>query len=209
MTTESDKTKAGSFLAVVKELGAYTSGSSTNRILEKLSAFSVQESECRVAIMETNDGKNLPDHLVGILRLFRVVHFKRQEVNSYYETAMSKYGVINSLTAKRRPTDDEARIKQVLTDYILKIESYFEKNDISDEALIKEISRFLTELDSFNLLNEDNLGSLVLSVKAISLLQPPMEKLIACYKDYDQVESILKRLIRISEMIIEDAKAPG
>lgn len=119
---------------------------------------------------------------------------------------MSKYGTINSLTAKRKPTDDEARIKQVLTDYILKIESFFEKNDIGDEALIKEINRFLNELESLNLLNEDNLPALMLSSKAISLIQPPMEKLVSCYEDYDKVEAILKRLIRIAEMIIEDAK---
>ncbi|EMF81151.1 hypothetical protein LEP1GSC188_4448 [Leptospira weilii serovar Topaz str. LT2116] len=49
---------------------------------------------------------------------------------------------------------------------------------------------------------------MVLSSKAISLIQPPMEKLVSCYEDYDKIEVILKRLIRIAEMIIEDAKAP-
>ncbi|EMO29123.1 hypothetical protein LEP1GSC170_4759 [Leptospira interrogans serovar Bataviae str. HAI135] len=48
----------------------------------------------------------------------------------------------------------------------------------------------------------------MLSSKAISLIQPPMEKLVSCYEDYDKVEMILKRLIRIAEMIVEDAKAP-
>ncbi|EMO58310.1 hypothetical protein LEP1GSC161_3766 [Leptospira santarosai str. CBC1416] len=60
-----------------------------------------------------------------------------------------------------------------------------------------------------NLLNEDNLSSLILSSKAVSLIQPPMEKLVSCYEDYDKIEVILKRLIRIAEMIIEDAKVPG
>ncbi|EMJ95991.1 hypothetical protein [Leptospira alstonii] len=209
MTLASDKTQARNYLAVIQELANYSSGSTTNHILERLSVLPAHDQESRTSILETNEGKNLPDRLVGIIKLFRIIHSKRQEVYSFYETAMSKYGTINSLTAKRKPTDDEARIKQILTDYILKIESFFEKNDIGDEALIKEISRFLNELESLNLLNEDNLTALILSSKAVSLIQPPMEKLVSCYEDYDKVENILKRLIRIAEMIIEDAKAPG
>ncbi|TGL96174.1 hypothetical protein EHQ76_16390 [Leptospira barantonii] len=209
MTTLPDKAQAGIYLAVVKELASYSSGSSTSRILDRLSVLPAHDQESRTAVLETSEGKNLPDRLVGIIKIFRIIHSKRQEVHSFYEVAMSRYGTINSLTAKRRPTDDEARIKQILTDYILKIESFFEKNDIGDEALIKEINRFLTELESLNLVNEDNLSALILSSKAISLIQPPMEKLISCYGDYEKVEHILKRLIRISEMIIEDAKAPG
>ncbi|EMY77637.1 hypothetical protein LEP1GSC060_1249 [Leptospira weilii serovar Ranarum str. ICFT] len=204
-----DKTQARNYLAVIQELANYSSGSSTNLILERLSVLPAHDQESRTSILETKGGKNIPDRLVGIIKLFRIIHSKRQEVNSFYETAMSKYGTINSLTAKRKPTDDEARIKQILTDYILKIESFFEKNDKGDEALIKEISRFLNELESLNLLNEVNLTALLLSSKAVSLIQPPMEKLVSCYDDYDKVENILKRLIRIAEMIIEDAKAPG
>ncbi|KON77688.1 hypothetical protein [Leptospira kirschneri] len=206
MTFTKDKTQAKNYLAVIHELASYLPGSSTGRILECLSVLPAHDEESRTSILETNEGKNFPNRLVGIIKIFRIIHSKRQEVNSFYETAMSKYATINSLTAKRKPTDDEARIKQVLTDYILKIESFFEKNDIGDEALIKEINRFLNELESLNLLNEDNLPALMLSSKAISLIQPPMEKLVSCYEDYDKVEAILKRLIRIAEMIIEDAK---
>lgn len=206
MTFTKDKTQAKNYLAVIHELASYSPGSSTGRILECLSVLPAHDEESRTSILETNEGKNFPNRLVGIIKIFRIIHSKRQEVNSFYETAMSKYATINSLTAKRKPTDDEARIKQVLTDYILKIESFFEKNDIGDEALIKEINRFLNELESLNLLNEDNLPALMLSSKAISFIQPPMEKLVSCYEDYDKVEAILKRLIRIAEMIIEDAK---
>ncbi|EMI72592.1 hypothetical protein MAL08_09845 [Leptospira noguchii] len=208
MTFAKDKTQAKNYLAVIHELANYSPGSSTDRILECLSVLPAHDEESRASILETSEGKNLPNRLVGIIKIFRIIHSKRQEVHSFYETAMSKYGTINSLTAKRKPTDDEARIKQVLTDYILKIESFFEKNDIGDEALIKEINRFLNELESLNLLNEDNVSALMLSSKAISLIQPPMEKLVSCYEDYDKVEMILKRLIRIAEMIVEDAKAP-
>ncbi|EMY12694.1 hypothetical protein LEP1GSC043_3363 [Leptospira weilii str. Ecochallenge] len=208
MTFTPDKTQAKNYLAVIQELASYSSGStSTSRILERLSVLPVHDQESRASILETSEGKNLPDRLVEIIKLFRIIHSKRQEIYSFYETAISKYGIINTLTAKK-PTDDEARIKQILTDYILKIESFFEKNDIGDEALIKEINRFLNELESLNLLNEDNLTALILSSKAISLIQPPMEKLVSCYQDYDKIEVILKRLIRIAEMIIEDAKAP-
>ncbi|AVQ11804.1 Uncharacterized protein XB16_1472 [Leptospira santarosai] len=208
MTFTPDKTQAKNYLTVIQELANYSSGS-TNRILDRLSVLPAHDQESRASILETSEGKNLPDRLVEIIKLFRIIHSKRQEVHSFYETAISKYGTINSLTAKRKPTDDEARIKQILTDYILRIESFFEKNDIGDEALIKEINRFLSELESLNLLNEDNLSSLILSSKAVSLIQPPMEKLVSCYEDYDKIEVILKRLIRIAEMIIEDAKVPG
>ncbi|EKO31931.1 hypothetical protein QMM42_04265 [Leptospira santarosai] len=208
MTFTPDKTQAKNYLAVIQELANYSSGS-TSRILDRLSVLPAHDQESRASILETSEGKNLPDRLVEIIKLFRIIHSKRQEVHSFYETAISKYGTINSLTAKRKPTDDEARIKQILTDYILRIESFFEKNDIGDEALIKEINRFLSELESLNLLNEDNLSSLILSSKAVSLIQPPMEKLVSCYEDYDKIEVILKRLIRIAEMIIEDAKVPG
>ncbi|EKT87026.1 hypothetical protein [Leptospira santarosai] len=208
MTFTPDKTQAKNYLAVIQELANYSSGS-TSRILDRLSVLPAHDQESRASILETSEGKNLPDRLVEIIKLFRIIHSKRQEVHSFYETAISKYGTINSLTAKRKPTDDEARIKQILTDYILRIESFFEKNDIGDEALIKEINRFLSELESLNLLNENNLSSLILSSKAVSLIQPPMEKLVSCYEDYDKIEVILKRLIRIAEMIIEDAKVPG
>ncbi|PKA04474.1 hypothetical protein [Leptospira ellisii] len=202
---DTDKSLAGNYLAIIKELAAYSAGSSANRILDRLSVLPSHDQDSRTAILESDHGKNLPDRLVGVLRLFRIVQSKRQEVNSYYEAAMSRYGIVNTLTAKRRPSDDESRIKQILTGNILKIESFFEKNDIADEALIKEINRFLSEFESLNLLNETNLSSLVLSAKAISLIQPPVEKLVVCYGDYETAEPILKRLIRIAEMIIEDA----
>ncbi|MBE8362578.1 hypothetical protein [Leptospira borgpetersenii] len=208
MTFTPDKIQAKNYLTVIQELANYSSTSDTSRILERLSVLQVHDQDSRTAVLEASEGKNLPDRLVEIIKLFRIIHSKRQEIHSFYETAISKYGTINTLTAKRKPTDDEARIKQILTDYILKIESFFEKNDIGDEALIKEINRFLNELESLNLLNEDNLTALVLSSKAVSLIQPPMEKLVSCYQDYDKIEVILKRLVRIAEMIIEDAKVP-
>ncbi|EMO64444.1 hypothetical protein LEP1GSC133_3864 [Leptospira borgpetersenii serovar Pomona str. 200901868] len=208
MTFTPDKIQAKNYLTVIQELANYSSTSDTSRILERLSVLQVHDQDSRTAVLEASEGKNLPDRLVEIIKLFRIIHSKRQEIHSFYENAISKYGTINTLTAKRKPTDDEARIKQILTDYILKIESFFEKNDIGDEALIKEINRFLNELESLNLLNEDNLTALVLSSKAISLIQPPMEKLVSCYQDYDKIEVILKRLVRIAEMIIEDAKVP-
>ncbi|AXX15789.1 MULTISPECIES: hypothetical protein [Leptospira] len=208
MTFTPDKIQAKNYLAVIQELANYSSTSDTSRILERLSVLQIHDQDSRTAVLETSEGKNLPDRLVEIIKLFRIIHSKRQEIHSFYENAISKYGTINTLTAKRKPTDDEARIKQILTDYILKIESFFEKNDIGDEALIKEINRFLNELESLNLLNENNLTALVLSSKAISLIQPPMEKLVSCYQDYDKIEVILKRLVRIAEMIIEDAKVP-
>ncbi|ABJ76448.1 hypothetical protein [Leptospira borgpetersenii] len=208
MTFTPDKIQAKNYLTVIQELANYSSTSDTSRILERLSVLQVHDQDSRTAVLEASEGKNLPDRLVEIIKLFRIIHSKRQEIHSFYETAISKYGTINTLTAKRKPTDDEARIKQILTDYILKIESFFEKNDIGDEALIKEINRFLNELESLNLLNEDNLTALILSSKAVSLIQPPMEKLASCYQDYDKIEVILKRLVRIAEMIIEDAKVP-
>ncbi|EMF98895.1 hypothetical protein LEP1GSC123_3037 [Leptospira borgpetersenii str. 200701203] len=127
MTFTPDKIQAKNYLAVIQELANYSSTSDTSRILERLSVLQIHDQDSRTAVLETSEGKNLPDRLVEIIKLFRIIHSKRQEIHSFYENAISKYGTINTLTAKRKPTDDEARIKQILTDYILKIESFFEK----------------------------------------------------------------------------------
>ncbi|EMM70509.1 hypothetical protein LEP1GSC038_1171 [Leptospira weilii str. 2006001855] len=102
MTFTPDKTQAKNYLAVIQELASYSSGStSTSRILERLSVLPVHDQESRASILETSEGKNLPDRLVEIIKLFRIIHSKRQEIYSFYETAISKYGIINTLTAKK------------------------------------------------------------------------------------------------------------
>ncbi|MFB5651679.1 hypothetical protein ACE5IS_13595 [Leptospira wolffii] len=193
------------FLSLVKEI---QSSASTGKISEVLSD-----------LIPTNSGPDIFEDLRSknesswdfrsALYIVRVVQENRQSVNQAYEEAMSRYSKVNTITAKRKANEEEVRLKQTLTDYILKIESTFERNDRCDEAMFKEISKFLDGLESVEKLNESNITSLFLSPKAVALVTPILEKYEECYKEYGKLKPILGRLIRIADYIIEDAGAVG
>ncbi|EPG75560.1 hypothetical protein LEP1GSC058_2197 [Leptospira fainei serovar Hurstbridge str. BUT 6] len=200
----SDGNKRTYFL-IAKEIGTSSGAGGTAKVLEALAALDLDEKEEESILIDAkSEGESSLD-FVKILKIFRVVRKIRESVSQAYEEAMTRYSKVNSMTGKRRPTEDEAKLKQTLMDYILKIEGTFERNDLADESLIKELHKFFESLDSADKLSEENISSLYISPKTASLISPLLERMQECYEEYGKIRPILKRLIRIADYIIEDA----
>ncbi len=194
------------FLSIVREIKA---SASSGRILEILSNLIVDDSwggDAFATLKSKNESQW--DFRTAIL-LIRMVQKNRLSVNQAYEEAMSRYSKVNSFTAKRKANEEEVRLKQTLTDYILQVESTIERNDRADESMVKEISKFIDALESVDKLNETNIASLFLSPKAVTLISPILEKYEECFLEYGTIKPILGRLIRIADYIIEDAEIGG
>lgn len=191
------------FLSVAREIQG---SGSTGRILEKLSGLQVDDSRGGEIFPEVRNRKDTAWDFRSVVSLVRLIQQNRQSVSHSYEEAMARYSKVNTLTAKRKANEEEVRLKQTLTDYILKIESNFEKNDRADESILKEISRFFDSLESAEKLSESNISSLNLSPKSVAQIGPILEKYEECYQEYSKLKPVLGRLIRIADYIIEDAE---
>ncbi|TGJ98614.1 hypothetical protein EHQ53_02540 [Leptospira langatensis] len=192
------------FLSVAREIHA---SASTGKILEILSNLNLEGTLGGPLLDEIRSKKDTAWDFRSIVLLVRAVQENRQSLSQTYEEAMARYSKVNTLTAKRRANEEEVRLKQTLTDYILKIESNFEKNDRADESMFKELSKFLETLESADKLSEANIGSLNLSPKAVSSVTPILEKYEENLQEYTKLKPVLGRLIRIADYIIEDAES--
>ncbi|TGK14682.1 hypothetical protein EHO61_16530 [Leptospira fluminis] len=178
----------------------------TAKVLEALAEISLGEKEEATIVKETKAREDVPVDFVTIAKFFRASQKTRQSLNQVYEESMAKYSKVNAMTTgKRRPTEDEVKLKQTLMDYILKAEGIFERNDLVDESLIKELNRFFESLDSAEKLSEANIFSLYISPKTAGLIYPLLDKMRDCYQEYGKLQPTLKRLNRIADFIIEDA----
>ncbi|TGK13889.1 hypothetical protein EHO60_00610 [Leptospira fletcheri] len=178
----------------------------TAKVLEALAEISLGEKEEVTVVKETKAREDVPVDFVTIAKFFRAAQKTRQSLNQVYEESMAKYSKVNAMTTgKRRPTEDEVKLKQTLMDYILKAEGIFERNDLVDESLIKELNRFFESLDSAEKLSEANIFSLYISPKTAGLIYPLLDKMRDCYQEYGKLQPTLKRLNRIADFIIEDA----
>ncbi|MEI7011660.1 hypothetical protein [Leptospira licerasiae] len=191
------------FLSVAREIQG---SGSTGRILEKLSGLEVDDSNGGEMFPVIRNKKDTAWDFCSVVSLVRLIQQNRQSVSHSYEEAMARYSKVNNLTAKRKANEEEVRLKQTLTDYILKIESNFEKNDRADESIFKEITRFFDSLESAEKLSESNISSLNLSPKSVTQIGPILEKYEECYQEYSKLKPVLGRLIRIADYIIEDAE---
>ncbi|PJZ78908.1 hypothetical protein [Leptospira neocaledonica] len=191
------------FLSVAREIQG---AGSTGRILEKLSGLQVDDSKGQEMFSEIRNKKDTAWDFRSVVSLVRLIQQNRQSVSHSYEEAMARYSKVNNLTAKRKANEEEVRLKQTLTDYILKIESNFERNDRADESIVKEITRFFDSLESAEKLSESNIASLNLSPKSVAQIGPILEKYEECYQEYSKLKPVLGRLIRIADYIIEDAE---
>ncbi|GBF37468.1 hypothetical protein [Leptospira johnsonii] len=191
------------FLSVAREIQG---AGSTGRVLEKLSGLQVDDSKGGEMFLEIRNKKDTAWDFRSVVALVRLIQQYRQSVGHSYEEAMARYSKVNNLTAKRKANEEEVRLKQTLTDYILKIESNFEKNDRADESIVKEITRFFDSLESAEKLSESNISSLNLSPKSVAQIGPILEKYEECYQEYSKLKPVLGRLIRIADYIIEDAE---
>lgn len=191
------------FLSVAREIQG---AASTGKILEKLSGLQVDDSKGGEMFLEIRNKKDTVWDFCSVVSLMRLIQQNRQSVGQSYEEAMARYSKVNNLTAKRKANEEEVRLKQTLTDYILKIESNFEKNDRADESIVKEMTRFFDSLESAEKLSESNISSLNLSPKSVAQIGPILERYEECYQEYSKLKPVLGRLIRIANYIIEDSE---
>ncbi|MBE7411205.1 MAG: hypothetical protein L6Q54_00475 [Leptospiraceae bacterium] len=174
-------------------------------IFQKISQID-EDVKFREAILtEMDKTKVYPDSLSRIITFLKFIQTERLAINGLYEESIEKYNKINQLTSKRKSTDDEAKIKKTLTDFIIKIESFFEANDTHDEGIVRELNKYMAESNLFGSSGKEFLN-LKVSSKSMSIIVPLMEKLILIFFDYKKYIGILQRLIKISNYIIEDAE---
>ena len=198
--------KEESYLETLNLIAGLNTGETTSSVQSSLSRIEEDLSLKDAILTEMEKSRIYPDAFMKILTLMKFVQTEKDEINSYYEVAMERYEEINQLTSKGRPTDDEAKIKKTLTDFILKIESIYELNFKSDESILKELNKHMIELNlrpgsiTKELLNHK------ISARSSQAIQPYITSLIDAYFKFNKNKSIMKRLVKISGYIIEDAQ---
>ncbi|WCL47871.1 hypothetical protein [Leptospira sp. GIMC2001] len=191
------------YRAGIDLIQAYTQGGSLEGILQFISDLPETEIAGKGFLDEVGIMEKYPDDLKGLLEFLAQILKERKYVSNLYNQAMDRYEKLGDLTAHRRPTDDEAKIKQTLTDYILKLEKIFEINDLTDEGIIKELNRFVAE-EHLEALTDSELEKLVISNKTTTLLEPHLDKHRETFYGYQKLRDPFQRLIRISDLIIEE-----
>ncbi|TGL57356.1 hypothetical protein EHQ58_13760 [Leptospira ognonensis] len=194
-----------SYLEGIETIQKYTSGSSVEPVLEFIRNVNHDEAGFSQALDEIGGINRYPDTLLGLLSFMSFILGQKKRVNDLYEQALDRYEKLNQETAKRRPTEEEAKIKKTLTDFILKVEKVFEIQDLTDESLVKELNRFVSEANLYGI-TENEVKNLKLATKTIALIESHLDKHRENYYQYKKLRSIFERLIRISDYILADAK---
>ncbi|MCC5815928.1 MAG: hypothetical protein JJT78_14335 [Leptospira sp.] len=189
----------------IEQIQNYTAGGSISQVLNFFHSVHSSHENPNQFLDEIGASDSYPDSLEGLILYIGSILQKRRQISVLYEKAMDRYQQVSELTAKRRATDDEGRIKENLTDFILKAEKLFELNDLTDESIVKELNRFTNESNLMNL-TEGELQKMIVSSKTMTLLEPHMDKLREIYYGYEKLFDPLSRLIRIADYILEDGK---
>jgi hypothetical protein len=193
------------YLEGIEAIQKYTSGSSVEPVLDFIKNIVHDEEGFSRALDEIGGINKYPDTLIGLLSFMSFILGQKKIVNDLYEQALDRYEQLSHATAKRKPTDEEAKIKKTLTDFILKVEKVFEVQDLSDESLVKELNRFVSEANLSGL-TENEGKNLKLSTKTVALIESHLDKHRENYYQYKKLRTIFERLIRISDYILADAK---
>jgi hypothetical protein len=198
--------KEESYLQTLNLIAGLNSGESTSAVLNSIETIEEDLSLKDAILVEMAKSMIFPDAFMKIITLMKFIQSEKNEINAYYEESMEKYEEINQLTSKGRPTDDEAKIKKTLTDFILKIESIYEIQFKADENILKELNRHMSELN----LKPGSISKEILQHKISSRysqsIQPFIVSLLDAYSQYNKNKSIVKRLVKIAGYIIEDAQ---
>jgi hypothetical protein len=187
----------------IDQIQNYTAGGSISQVLNFFHSVHSSHENPNQFLDEIGASDRYPDSLEGLILYVGSILQKRRQISVLYEKAMDRYQQVSELTAKRRATDDEGRIKENLTDFILKAEKLFELNDLTDESVVKELNRFTNESNLMNL-TEGELQKMIVSSKTMTLLEPHMDKLREIYYGYEKLFDPLRRLVRIADYILED-----
>lgn len=189
----------------IERILAYTAGASIAPVLNFILSVHTAIGDSEHELDEVGISDHYPDKLEGLIYFLGSIIKKRNSITELYDKAMDRYQQVSELTGSRRPTDDESKIKETLTDYILKVEKLYEVNDLTDESIIKELNRFANE-SSLENLTEGELIKTIVSSKTMTLVEPHLDRLREIYYGYDKLLDPLSRLIRIADYIIEEAK---
>ncbi|MCB1158295.1 MAG: hypothetical protein H7A25_10330 [Leptospiraceae bacterium] len=207
MSNEMEMTREEAYIIAMNEILRLSQQDSVSTALEEISKIPEDMQYKDAILSEMNKTKVFPDSLMKIITMILFLITERKEITRLYEVAMERYETIKRLTSKSRPTEDEQKIAKYLTDYILKVESIFEDHDKVDEGMVKELNRYMAELN----LQVGDIGLEHLSIKlnnrSKGQMQPHLvNSLDKVYFQYKKITGILKRLIKISNYIIEDAE---
>jgi len=193
------------YLEGVEIIQKYTAGSSIEPVLEFIRQVPHDEEGFSNALDEIGGISKYPDTFVGLLSFLSFILGQRFKMNHLYETALEKYESLNQTTAKRKPTEEEAKIKRTLTDFILKVEKVFEVQDITDESLVKELNRFVSEANLYGV-TDNEIKTLKISSKTVALIESHLDKQRENYYQYKKLRGIMERLVRISDYILGESK---
>lgn len=177
---------------------------SVSAVFDKISKIPEDLTLKDAILVELDKNRIFPESFMKIITFLIFILSERAEINRLYEESMERYETINKLTSKGRPTEDEAKIKKTLTDFILKIESFYEMHDKAGDAAIKELNRHMNELNIKHNIDREILHYKI-SPRSFAQIQPHLITLLEVYFNYKKNKGILKRLIKISNYIIEDA----
>lgn len=151
--------------------------------------------------------KSYPDTIFGILLLLNGMIHKKKEISKLYEGCMDKYNQINSNIAKNKtikPSDEEIKIKGTLSDFIIKIESFFESHDRADENMLKGLGNYMNES---NLHGKTDIEILYMNLPAylISSIISSLDAYAELANFYAENMEILQRLINIANLILAES----
>ena len=107
---------------------------SVSAVFDKISKIPEDLTLKDAILVELDKNRIFPESFMKIITFLIFILSERAEINRLYEESMERYETINKLTSKGRPTEDEAKIKKTLTDFILKIESFYEMHDKAGDA---------------------------------------------------------------------------
>ena len=193
------------YLNVLNEIAVMNPNDSVAQIIEHINLIPENLQYKSAILLELEKTRIFPEALMKIFTFVLYIQSEREEINKLYEESMERYETINKLTAKTRSTEDESKIKKTLTDFILKIESFFETHDKAIEATIREVNRHLVEQNIQSPLDKELLFYKI-SARSFTQLQPNLVTLLEVYFNYIHNKNIIRRLIKISNFIIEDAQ---
>lgn len=193
------------YLNVLNEVAVMNPNDSVAQIIEHINLIPENLQYKSAILLELEKTRIFPEALMKIFTFVLYIQSEREEINKLYEESMERYETINKLTAKTRSTEDESKIKKTLTDFILKIESFFETHDKAIEATIREVNRHLVEQNIQSPLDKELLFYKI-SARSFTQLQPNLVTLLEVYFNYIHNKNIIRRLIKISNYIIEDAQ---
>ena len=177
----------------IDTIGLISSLSPSDSIFDVLDSITKipEDLKFKDAILnELNQTRVFPESLIKILTYTIYIQSEREIMNKLYEDAMERYETINKLTAKSKPTEDEAKIKKTLTDFILKIEAIYESHDKSIELVIRELARHLIEQNMKPPFDKEVLFHKV-STRCFTQCQPSFITLLEVYFNYIKNKNII------------------